>query len=95
VQQRSGYLLDPHTACGVVVAEKAGSSAAPRIVLATAHPAKFPDALQEITGQRPALPPQLASLLHDPERITSLPNDLAAVQRFVAGLAAQKRGAAA
>ena len=95
VKQRSGYLLDPHTACGVVVAEKAGSSAAPRIVLATAHPAKFPDALQEITGQRPALPPRLASLLHDPERITSLPNDLAAVQRFVAGLAAQNRGAAA
>ena len=94
-RQRSGYLLDPHTACGVVAAEKAGGGAAPRIVLATAHPAKFPDALQAITGERPALPPRLASLMHDPERITSLPNDLAAVERFVASLAAQKHGAAA
>jgi threonine synthase len=94
-RQRSGYLLDPHTACGVVVAEKAGSGAAPRVVLATAHPAKFPDALQAITGERPTLPPRLASLMTDPERITSLPNDLAAVERFVASLAAQKHGAAA
>jgi threonine synthase len=94
-RQRSGYLLDPHTACGVVAAEKAGSGAAPRIVLATAHPAKFPDALHAITGERPALPPRLASLMTDPERITSLPNDLVAVERFVAGLAAQKHGAAA
>jgi len=94
-RQRSGYLLDPHTACAVVAAEKAGSGAAPNIVLATAHPAKFPDALQAITGERPVLPPRLASLMRDPERITSLPNDLAAVARFVAGVAAQKHGAAA
>jgi threonine synthase len=94
-RQRSGYLLDPHTACGAVVAEKAVSGAAPRVVLATAHPAKFPDALQAITGERPTLPPRLASLMTDPERITSLPNDLAAVERFVASLAAQKHGAAA
>jgi threonine synthase len=95
VKQRSGYLLDPHSACGVVAAEKAGPGAAPRIVLATAHPAKFPDALQAITGERPALPRRLASLMSDPERISSLPNDLAAVERFVASLAAQKHGAAA
>jgi threonine synthase len=94
-RQRSGYLLDPHTACAVVAAEKAGSGATPNIVLATAHPAKFPDALQAITGERPVLPPRLASLMRDPERITSLPNDLAAVARFVAGVAAQKHGAAA
>ena len=49
----------------------------PHIVLATAHPAKFPDAMQAITGERPALPPRLASLMSDPERITVLPNDLA------------------
>jgi threonine synthase len=95
VKQRSGYLLDPHTACGVVAAEKAGGGAAPRVVLATAHPAKFPDAMQAITGERPALPPRLASLMSEPERITALPNDLAAVQRFVEGLAKQKQGAAA
>jgi threonine synthase len=95
VRRRSGYLLDPHTACGVVAAEKTASGKAPRVVLATAHPAKFPDALQAITGERPPLPPRLATLMSDPERITSLPNDLAAVERFVASLAAQKHGAAA
>jgi threonine synthase len=95
VRRRSGYLLDPHTACGVVAAEKTAAGKAPRVVLATAHPAKFPDALQAITGKRPPLPPRLATLMSDPERITSLPNDLAAVERFVASLAAQKHGAAA
>jgi len=95
VRRCSGYLLDPHTACGAVAAEKTAAGKTPRVVLATAHPAKFPDALQAITGERPPLPPRLASLMSDPERITSLPNDLAAVERFVASLAAQKHGAAA
>ena len=79
---RSGYLLDPHTACGVVAAPRrhdSRPSTSPHVVLATAHPAKFPDAMQAITGERPALPPRLASLMTDPERITVLPNDLAAV----------------
>ena len=84
VKARSGYLLDPHTACGVVArARRKSIRNAPHVVLATAHPAKFPDAMQAITGERPALPPRLASLMTDPERITVLPNDLAAVQRFV------------
>ena len=64
-------------------------------MLATAHPAKFPDAIEAITGARPALPPRLASLLTDPERITVLPNDLAAVQRFVVERAGASQGAAA
>jgi threonine synthase len=56
--------------------------------------------MQAITGERPALPPRLASLMTDPERITVLPNDLAAVQRFVAeragrGPASSRPGAAA
>jgi threonine synthase len=96
VKAESGYLLDPHTACGVVASDKTRTeSATPRVVLATAHPAKFPDAIEAITGERPALPARLASLMTDPERITVLPNDLAAVQRFVAARAEDRKGAAA
>src|SRR5262245_11744593 len=99
VRAESGYLLDPHSACGVVAAEKSRQPlprlAAPLVVLATAHPAKFPDAIEAITGARPALPPRLASLMTAPERITVLPNDLAAVQRFVAQRAEGRKGAAA
>ena len=65
------------------------------MALATAHPAKFPDAMQAITGKRPALPPRLESLMRDKERVTLLPNDLGAIQRFVADRARIGRGAAA
>jgi threonine synthase len=96
VRAASGYLLDPHTACGVVALEKTlNPGETPHIVLATAHPAKFPDALAAIAGARPPLPPRLASLMTDPERMTVLPNDLAAMQRFVAQRAQDRKGAAA
>jgi threonine synthase len=96
VEAGSGYLLDPHTACGVVAAEKTREcGAAPTVALATAHPAKFPDAMEAIAGRRPALPPRLAHLMTAPERMTVLPNDLAAVQRFVAERAGDGKGAAA
>src|SRR5439155_15061787 len=98
VKAETGYLLDPHSACGVVAARKTLSNQSrhiPHIALATAHPAKFPDAMAAITGERPSLPPRLASLMTDPERVTVLPNDLGAVQRFVADSAARRQGAAA
>ena len=86
VKAESGYLLDPHSACAVVAARKTMTSQSqhvPHIALATAHPAKFPDAMQAITGDRPSLPPRLASLMSAPERITVLPNELTAIQSFV------------
>jgi threonine synthase len=96
VRKESGYLLDPHSACAVVAAQKMRSDAtSPLIVLATAHPAKFPDALKAITGERPALPPRLALLLAARERFTALPNDLAAVERFVEDQVVSNSGAAA
>jgi threonine synthase len=102
VKAESGYLLDPHSACGVVAARKALTNQtrhiphiAPHIALATAHPAKFPDAMEAITGERPSLPPWLASLMTDRERVTVLPNDLRAVQRFVSERARRNKGAAA
>ena len=88
VAATSGYLMDPHTACGWVALEKARyRCTAPDVILSTAHPAKFPDAMQEITGERPGLPPRLAGLMAAPERFTRLPNDLAAVQKHVASVA--------
>jgi threonine synthase len=98
VKADSGYLLDPHSACGVVAARKTLTSDTqhiPRVALATAHPAKFPDTMLAITGERPALPSRLASLMSDPERITVLPNDLKAVERFVEERAGSRQGAAA
>jgi threonine synthase len=63
-------------------------------VLATAHPAKFPDALESITGQRPPLPARLASLLTLKERFPVLANDIAAVKAHVASVARPARAGA-
>jgi threonine synthase len=85
VWNTSGYLLDPHTAIGVVAGrqERAKAKDTPMIVLGTAHPAKFPDAVQRATGIRPALPPHLADLLERPERFTRLANDQKTVEDFI------------
>jgi threonine synthase len=86
VRGASGYLMDPHTACGMAAAEKAlPTGPTPRVVLATAHPAKFPDALEAIGVGRPALPNRLASLMTDEEHYEVLPADLAAVERWIEG----------
>ena len=94
----TGYLADPHTACGLVAGWGAGGEhkqGIPRVILATASPAKFPDAMEQITGERPQLPPRLSRLMTDPERFDVLPNDLAAVQAYVASRSrSQKEGAA-
>ena len=78
----TGELLCPHSAVGVKVAEE-HLGGAPMITLATAHPAKFPDAVQRATGVRPGLPPHMADLFDKPERMTRVPNDLAALQALV------------
>ncbi len=84
VEQASDAVIDPHTATGIHAAlELRRDKAVPMVALATAHPAKFPDAVEQATGVRPALPPRLAGLFELPERLTELPNDLAAVQSFV------------
>jgi threonine synthase len=82
--RRTGELLDPHSAIGVAAAHAAaGRSEATVVALATAHPAKFGDAVERATGARPALPPRLAEIMRRPERLTVLPNDLAAVQSHI------------
>lgn len=78
----TGEILCPHGAVGVKVAEE-HLGAAPMITLATAHPAKFPDAVERAIGARPALPPRMADLFDRPERQTRVPNDLAALQTLI------------
>jgi threonine synthase len=84
VYAKNGYLLDPHTAVGVAVARRfIGESRSPMVVLATAHPAKFPEAVEAATGQRPALPDRLSDLDTRKERVTRLPAATEAVAKFV------------
>lgn len=78
----SGYLLDPHTATAVHVAASA-SSASPIIILGTAHPAKFPDAVEQATGVRPGLPAWLNDLMSRPEKFDVLPSDVKLVEDYV------------
>lgn len=80
-------LLDPHTAVGVGAVEQLranGQLHGPTVTLATAHPAKFPDAVERATGVRPGLPSHLHDLFDLPEHVTVLPNDLAQIKQFVA-----------
>jgi threonine synthase len=81
----SGYLADPHTAVGTAAARALPPEdpAIPVVAVATAHPAKFPDAVERATGRRPLLPPRLADLYERPERCRVLPPDLGAIEAAV------------
>jgi len=87
--RNSAELLCPHSAIGVKVADDLRDPAVPMITLATAHPAKFPDAVEAATGIRPPLPPRMADLYDRPERLTRVPNDLAALKTHIKGLIAK------
>ena len=80
-----GELLDPHSAIGTAAAAAVTrEDVSAMVALATAHPAKFPDAVEKATGLRPGLPRHLSDLLERPERMESLPNDLSRLQDYVA-----------
>ena len=79
------YLLDPHTAVGVAVAQKFLSDTAPMICLATAHPAKFGDAIVRATGQDLAHHPILDALMHLPTRVDVIPADKDIVANIISG----------
>jgi threonine synthase len=84
VYAETGVIIDPHTAVGVYAATiAAGRSDAPIITLSTAHSAKFRDAVERATGQRPSLPSRAQGLFDREERYSRLPNDLAQVQAFI------------
>jgi threonine synthase len=80
----TGELLDPHTAVGVAVGRKAHNDAAsPLIILATAHPAKFPGAVKKASGIHPALPKHLSGILKRKEKSVTLGGDVSAVKWFI------------
>jgi threonine synthase len=95
--RETSRLVDPHTAVGLAVAEKeTRDPALPMIVLGTAHPAKFPDAVEAACGVRPALPDWLSDLPERPERATPMAVDQAAIEQFIlAASRAAREGAAA
>ena len=95
--RETSRLVDPHTAVGLAVAEKeTRDPALPMIVLGTAHPAKFPDAIEAACGVRPALPDWLSDLPERPERATPMAVDQAAIEQFIlAASRAAREGAAA
>jgi threonine synthase len=84
LHRATGELIDPHSAIGIHTAETCRTDReTPIVALATAHPAKFPDAVEKATGIRPKLPEFLADLHERPERMAGLPNDVRAVQDYV------------
>ena len=95
--KEANYCVDPHTAIALAVAEKETRDASvPMVVLSTAHPAKFPAAVKAACGVEPPLPDWLTDLPKRKERVTVLPADQVAVERFVASASrAAREGAAA
>ena len=88
----TGILVDPHSAVGIAAGlARRRDPHVPMVYLATAHPAKFPDAIEAATGLRPAAPPRLAGLLKMPERMSRLPNDLKSVEAFVRAKVAERK----
>lgn len=81
--QQTGRIIDPHTAVGMAAASKLDRAPAPVVVLSTAHPAKFPDAVIQAIGAPPPAPPRLAGLRALPERVEVLANDPALIKRFI------------
>lgn len=91
VYQETGEMLDPHSIIGLVAGERLHARDGSALVaVATAHPAKFPAAVEEATGVRPGLPPRMADLFERKERYEVLPAEIGAVRDFVAGRMAKK-----
>ena len=85
--RETGYLADPHSVIGIAAARELGPVGLPVIAAATAHPAKFPDAIEKAVGVRPPLPAHLADLYERNEKFIRAPNDLAAIEACVRNFA--------
>jgi threonine synthase len=81
--KETGYILDPHTAVGVAAAMKHGQGKNPVICLSTAHPAKFPDAVNEAIGIEPPLPPSLVGIEKLPTRCEIMDARIEKVKAFI------------
>ena len=83
--ENTGELIDPHTAIGLHAARTAGLPPhIPVVTLATAHPAKFRDAVERASGQRPSLPTRIGDLFEREERLVELPGDYVALADYIA-----------
>jgi threonine synthase len=83
-QERGGQIIDPHSAVGLAAARALEIDGdVPVVTLATAHPAKFRDAVERATGVRPPLPPRLGNLFEREERYSKLPGDYDAVKAHI------------
>ncbi|WP_374411510.1 threonine synthase [Novosphingobium colocasiae] len=90
-REACGELIDPHTACGLYAARHGGiDPSVPVVTLATAHPAKFPDAVMRATGEHPVLPARVGDLFEREERVVELPGHYDAIAAFVAEHATAK-----
>jgi threonine synthase len=83
VHVETGRLIDPHSAVGAAAARRRAEAGLAQVVLATAHPAKFPDAVKRATGRTPEPPPSLAGIAEKPERCVELDRDLGKVQAYI------------
>ena len=83
----AGQTIDPHSAIGLAAARRADLGDVPVVTLATAHPAKFGDAVERATGLRPALPARIGNLYEREERFVSLPTNFADVTAYIAARA--------
>ena len=92
--EETGVLADPHTAVAVAAAAESAPGACPMVILSTAHPAKFPEAVERACGRVPEQPERLSLRLGQHERCAELPNDYGAIADFIASNA-RRSGVAA
>jgi threonine synthase len=83
----TGELIDPHTAVGVAALGRARDIEGPVVIMSTAHPAKFPEAVGKVTGVTPSLPRGVASLASKPERFDRLPAEADTIKAYVRAFA--------
>ncbi len=83
VHAETGRVIDPHTAVGVAAARRLENAPGPVVILSTAHPAKFPDAVARAIGSPPPVPPRLAGLENRPERMEILAKNLPLIRDFI------------
>ena len=83
LKREQGIVIDPHTAVAVAAARKIKNLAAPVVILSTAHPAKFGDAVTRATGIPPTLPAPLAAVMNAPEKLDVMAADAALIKGFI------------
>jgi threonine synthase len=83
VEAQTGQVIDPHTAVAVHAARRIHVSSTPTVILSTAHPAKFPDAVARAIGRDPEMPDGLKKVMDLPEKLEILPNDLSLLRQFI------------